>query len=57
LTKEGGITMKYRIIYWLGSMTTEYVVKANNEEEAVKKFKEVKGDKNIIEIIEIKEAN
>lgn len=49
--------MKYRILYWLGSMTTEYVVKANNEEEAVKKFKEVKGDKNIIEIIEIKEAN
>lgn len=41
---------KYRILYWLGSMKTEYVVKASNKEDAEKKFREIKGDKNIIDI-------
>lgn len=41
---------RYRIIYWLGSMKTEYVVKASNEEEAKKKFREAKGDKNIVSV-------
>lgn len=44
---------KYRILYWLGSMKTDYVVKASNKEEAEKKFKEIKGDKNIVEIEEL----
>ena len=44
---------KYRILYWLGSMKTEYVVKAKNKEEAKKKFREIKGDKNIIDIEEL----
>ena len=44
---------KYRILYWLGSIKTEHVVKASNKEEAEKKFREVKGDKNIIGIEEI----
>lgn len=44
---------KYRILYWLGSMKTEYVVKANSTEEAKKKFREIKGDKNIIDIEEL----
>lgn len=43
---------KYRILYWLGSMKTEYVVKASSTEEAVKKFREIKGGKNIIDIEE-----
>ena len=44
---------KYRILYWLGSMKTEYIVKANDKEEAEKKFREIKGDKNIIDIEEL----
>lgn len=44
---------KYRILYWSGSMRTEYIVKANNEEEAEKKFREIKGDRNIIDIEEL----
>lgn len=45
---------KYRILYWLGSMKTDYIVKANNKEEAEKKFKEIKGNNaNIFSIEEI----
>lgn len=44
---------KYRILYWLGSMQTEYIVKADSTEEAEKKFREIKGDKNIIDIEEL----
>ena len=44
---------KYRILYWLGSMKTEYVVKADNKEEAEQKFREIKGNKNIIDIEEL----
>lgn len=44
---------KYRILYWLGSMKTEYIVKASNKQEAEKKFKETKGNKNIVDIEEL----
>lgn len=44
---------KYRILYWLGSMKTDYIVKADSTEEAEKKFREIKGDKNIIDIEEL----
>ena len=44
---------KYRILYWLGSMKTDCIVKADSAEEAEKKFKEIKGDKNIIDIEEL----
>ena len=41
----------YRIVYWLGSMTTERYVKANTGEEAKKKFLEWQGrDVNIVSI-------
>ena len=40
----------YRFVYWFGSCITEWYVKANNEEEAKKKFVEIKGDKRIINI-------
>lgn len=43
---------KYRILYWFGSMVTEFVVKADNAEEAEKKFRETKGNKTIVEIKE-----
>lgn len=42
----------YRIIYWLGSIRTECIVKASNTEEAKKKFRETKGDRTIIDIEE-----
>ena len=42
----------YRIFYWLGSMTTEHYVKADSAEEAEKKFKALKGEKDIINIEE-----
>ena len=45
---------KYRILYWLGSMKTDYIVKADNTEEAEKKFREIKG--NNANIISIEEA-
>ena len=41
---------KYRIVYWFGSCITEWYVKANDEQEALKKFKELKGEKEIINI-------
>ena len=44
---------KYRILYWLGSIKTEYIVKANSTKEAEKKFIKIKGDKDIIDIEEL----
>lgn len=41
---------KYRIIYWFNSCTTECYVRANNEREALEKFREMKGEKRIINI-------
>lgn len=42
----------YRILYWLGSMKTEYVVEANSIEDAEKKFRKIKGNRNIIDVDE-----
>lgn len=45
---------KYRITYQSNTYTTEYFVKAENEEAAEKKFREVKG--NNPKIVSIDEA-
>lgn len=34
---------KWRIFYWLGSMTTEMFVKADSEEDAITKFEILTG--------------
>ena len=34
----------YRIIYWLGSMRTEWITRAKTEEDAIKKFCHEKGE-------------
>lgn len=44
---------RYRILYWLCSVKTEYIVKASNKEEAEKKFRKVKGDMRIINTEEL----
>lgn len=44
--------MKYRIVYWLGSMKTECYITAESEEDAVKKFKERKGEMTILKVEE-----
>lgn len=41
---------KYRIVYWFNSCTTECYIKADNKNEALEKFKELKGEKRIINI-------
>lgn len=41
---------KYRIIYWLGSMLAEYTTKASSEEEAILKFKNTKGSREIVTV-------
>lgn len=42
---------RYRIVYWLGSIRTEWHIKAKDEEDAAKKFKETKGgDAEIVKI-------
>lgn len=41
---------RYRIIYWLGSMLAEYTTKASSEEEAILKFKNVKGSREIVTV-------
>lgn len=48
---------KYRILYWMGSITTDWCVSANSAEEAEKKFREIKGEeKEIVRIEEVGEA-
>ncbi len=45
---------KWRIFYWLGSMTTEMFVKADSKEKAIAEFEKRKGGKDrIINIEEI----
>ena len=39
---------KFRIMYWFNSCITECYVKADNEQKALKKFKELKGEKRIV---------
>lgn len=43
---------KFRIMYWFNSCTTECYVKADDEVGALEKFKELKGEKQIISIEE-----
>lgn len=45
----------YRFYYWFGSITTECYIKATNEQSAKEKFKELKGDRTVISIEEVKE--
>ena len=45
---------KYRIVYQLNSITTEWYVRADNEKDAEKKFRDLKG--NNVKIINIEEA-
>ena len=35
---------KWRIVYWLGSMTTETFIKADSEETAIAEFEKNKGN-------------
>lgn len=46
---------EYRVLYWFGSIVTEWRGKAASESEAVKAFKAVKGDKDIIKVDEVAE--
>ena len=41
---------KYRFVYWFNSCMTECYVNANNEQEALEKFTERKGEKRIVSI-------
>ena len=43
---------KYRFYYWFNAMTTEVYIRANTEQEALEKFRELKGDRKIISIEE-----
>ena len=45
---------KFRIVYWFNSCITECYVKADNEQNALGKFKELKGEKRIVNIETIK---
>lgn len=42
----------YRFVYWFNSCTTEWYVKAGSKEEAVEKFRDLKGNSTIINIEE-----
>lgn len=44
---------KYRIVYWFGSIKTDWIVKANSEEEAREEFIRIKGNKEIVRIEEV----
>lgn len=39
---------RYRIYYWFNSITTDWYTKANSEEEALKKFQSIKGNRHHI---------
>ena len=43
---------KFRILYFINAFTTEYFMKANNEEEARNKFRDLKGENPVILSIE-----
>ena len=42
----------YRIIYQFNSIVTDFYLRANSEEEAVEKFVQIKGEKEIYHVIE-----
>lgn len=46
---------EYRVLYWFGSIVTEWRGKAASEKEAVEAFKSLKGDKDIIKVDEVAE--
>lgn len=43
---------KWRIVYWCGLHKTEWIVRATDRAEARRKFKELKGEQEIIQICE-----
>lgn len=43
---------KYRIVYWFNACTTECYIVTNSKENALKRFREIKGNKTIISIEE-----
>ena len=43
----------YRIVYWFNAcIMTECYIKANNEQEAIDKFKDRKGERMVVNIEE-----
>lgn len=43
---------RYRIVYWMGSIITEWHGKAKDKETVIKKFREAHGHSEIINIEE-----
>lgn len=43
---------KWRVVYWSGLNKAEWIVRASDESEAVRKFKELKGDVEIVDVFE-----
>lgn len=41
---------RYRFVYWFNSCITECYVTANNEQDALAKFRERKGEKRIVSV-------
>lgn len=41
---------KFRFTYWLGSITTEAYIKAENKDKALEMFRKLKGNKKIADI-------
>ena len=46
---------KFRIVYWLSLYITEWYVTANNKDAAEKRFRKLKGNKQIIDIQEMED--
>lgn len=49
-TRKGFFMKTFRFLYWFNSCETECYVKAENEQEALEKFRERKGDRRIVSI-------
>ena len=45
---------KFRIVYWFNSCITECYVSADDEDNARAKFKNLKGDKKIVSVEEVR---
>ena len=43
----------YRVVYWFGSVKTDYFIRADSKEDAERKFVKSKGDRNVIRIEEM----
>ena len=46
----------FRFLYWLDSILTDCYVKADNEQEALEKFKELPGERIIVRFKEVSEV-